>query len=113
MVSKEFTVAVMVSDAKKSAKWYRETLGFETSDEGHWVTAWAADANWKLHLCEGKLEPGNTGIALYSEDLKGEVARLKTRGAKFAQDYKKTQWGESAAIKDPDGNEIWVFQGSP
>jgi predicted enzyme related to lactoylglutathione lyase len=113
MVSNEFSVAVMVSDAKKSAKWYREMLKFETSEEGHWVTAWPKGANWKLHLCQGELEPGNTGIALYSEDLKGEAAKLKARGVKFTQGYSKSQWGENATIADPDGNEITLSQGSP
>ncbi|MDG7006452.1 MAG: hypothetical protein JRM86_05905, partial [Nitrososphaerota archaeon] len=68
MLSKEFTVAVMVSDAKKSASWYADKLGFETSVEGHWVTAAPKGANCRLHLCEGKLEPGNTGIGFYSPD---------------------------------------------
>jgi len=113
MVSKEFSVAVVVSDAKKSAKWYREMLGFETSEEGHWVTTWPKGASWKLHLCEGEPEPGNTGISLYSEDVKGEAAKLKKKGAKFARDYKKTEWGENAMIEDPDGNVIWISQGSP
>ena len=113
MVTKEFSVAVMVSDAAKSAKWYREVLGFETSEEGHWVTAWPKGASGKLHLCEGELEPGNTGIAFYSDDLKAEVARLKTRGARFTQEYAKSQWGENATIADPDGNEITLSQGSP
>ena len=113
MVSSEFSVAVMVSDAKKSAKWYKETLGFLTSEEGHWVTAWPKGAEWKLHLCEGKLEPGNTGIGLYSADLKRDVAKLKKKGVKFAQDYTKTEWGEIAKIEDPDGNVFWMSMGSP
>jgi catechol 2,3-dioxygenase-like lactoylglutathione lyase family enzyme len=114
MLSKEFSVAVMVSDAKKSAAWYEEKLGFETStEEGHWVTAWPKGAKWKLHLCEGKLEPGETGIGLYSEDVKKIVADLKKKGVKFATDYTKTEWGEIARFKDPDGNIIWISKGSP
>ncbi len=114
MISKEFSIAVVVSDAKKSAAWYREKLGFETStDEGHWVTTWANGANWKIHLCEGTLEPGNTGIALYSDDVKKTVGDLKKKGVKFAMDYTKTQWGESAQVEDPDGNIIWISAGGP
>ena len=114
MISKEFSVAVVVSDAKKSAAWYKEKLGFETStDEGHWVTAWPKGASWKLHLCEGEPEPGNTGIALYSDDIKKTVAELKNKGTKLAQDYTKTQWGENAQVEDPDGNIIWITAGGP
>ena len=113
MISKDFSVAIMVSDAKKSARWYKEKLGFETSLEDHWVTAWAKGADWKLHLCEGELEPGNTGIGLYSEDLKKTVEDLKKKGVKFPKDYKKTEWGEMATLEDPDGNTFTALQGSP
>jgi predicted enzyme related to lactoylglutathione lyase len=114
MVSKLFSVAVMVADAKKSAKWYEEKLGFESSTEdGHWVTVWPKGAEWKLHLCQGKLEPGNTGIGFYSNDVKKTVADLKKKGVKFAKDYTKTDWGEIAQLEDPDGNIIWISKGSP
>jgi uncharacterized glyoxalase superfamily protein PhnB len=113
MISKEFSVAVMVSDGKKAAAWYADKLGFETSIEDHWVVAWPKGANWRLHLCEGKLEPGNTGIGLYSSDLKSTVAELKKKGVKFATDYTKTEWGEISQFKDPDGNIIWISGGGP
>jgi predicted enzyme related to lactoylglutathione lyase len=113
MLSKEFSVAIMVSDAKKAKDWYGEKLGFQTSTEDHWVTAWPKGAKWKLHLCEGELEPGNTGIGFYSDDLKGTVADLKKKGVKFAMDYTKTEWGEMAQLKDPDGNVISILPGGP
>ncbi len=114
MLSKEASMAIMVSDAKKSAAWYKDKLGFETStDEGHWVTAWPKGANWRLHLCEGDLEPGNTGVSLYTGDIKKVVADLKKKGVKFARDYTKTKWGENAMVEDPDGNVIWINAGEP
>jgi CreA protein len=109
MLSKLFTVAVMVSDAKKSAKWYEEMLGFETSNEDdHWVVARLKGADWMLHLCEGKLEPGNTGIGLYSGDVQEAVEALKKKGVIFDQDYVRADWGGNASFKDPDGNVIWI-----
>ena len=113
MLNKEFSIAVMVSDAKKSAAWYKEKLGFESSVMDHWVTVGPKGTNWKIHLCEGELEPGNTGIAVYSDDVKGAVDDLKKKGVKFAQDYKKSSWGESAQFKDPDGNIIWIYPEGP
>jgi catechol 2,3-dioxygenase-like lactoylglutathione lyase family enzyme len=114
MISKAFSVAVMVSDGKKSAAWYKDKLGFEVSTEyDHWVTAWPKGASWKLHLCEGKLEPGNTGIGFYADDVKKTVEDLKKKGVKFAIDYTKTEWGENAQLKDPDGNLIWISAGGP
>jgi predicted enzyme related to lactoylglutathione lyase len=113
MISKGFSIAVVVSDGKKAAKWYGEKLGFETSVEDHWVTAWPKGAGWKLHLCEGELEPGNTGIAFYSDDVKKTAAELKKKGVKFASEYTKTEWGENAQIEDPDGNLLWIFADGP
>jgi catechol 2,3-dioxygenase-like lactoylglutathione lyase family enzyme len=99
----------MVSDAKKSAKWYEEKLGFEISNEDdHWVIARPKGADWMLHLCEGGLEPGNTGIGFYSDDVEKTVADLKKKGVKFDQDYVKADWGGNASFKDPDGNVIWI-----
>jgi predicted lactoylglutathione lyase len=113
MLSKDFSIAVMVSNGKKSAAWFRK-LGFETSTEiEHWVTAWQKGAKWKLHLCEGELEPGNTGIAFYTDDVKKIVAEMKKKGATFSMDYTKTEWGENAQVKDPDGNLYWILKGSP
>jgi catechol 2,3-dioxygenase-like lactoylglutathione lyase family enzyme len=103
LFSKSFSVAVMVSDAKASAKWYREKLGFNSSEEGHWVTVWPKGAQWKIHLCQGKLEPGNTGIAFYCDNLAKTVKQLKAKGVKFSQDVKKEDWGTYAMIEDPDG----------
>lgn len=112
MISKSFSVAVMVTNAKKSANWYKEKLGFNVSTEEHWVTAWPKGVTWKLHLCEGKLEPGNTGIGFYSEDLKKTVSELKKKGVKFSTDYTKTEWGEMSMFDDPDGNVFWISAGS-
>lgn len=113
MLNENFSVAVMASDASKSARWYKEKLGFEISEEGHWVAAWPKGANWKLHLCKGELEPGNTGIGLYSDNVKETVEDLKKKGVKFSQDYTKTDWGEIAKFDDPDGNVIWISNGAP
>lgn len=112
MVSKYMSVAVMVSDAEKSARWYKEKLGFNAKIEDHWVTVWPRGVTWRLHLCEGELEPGNTGIGLYADDLKKAVADLKKKGVAFSQDYTKSEWGEISMFDDPDGNVFWLSQGT-
>lgn len=113
MISKQVSAAVMVSDAKKSAKWFREKLGFETSVEGHWVTVWPKGSLAKLHLCQGDLEPGNTGIGFYAKDVEKEATGLKAKGVKFTRDVTKADWGTTAMFSDPDGNVFWLSQGEP
>ncbi len=109
MISKSFSVAIMVSDAKRSAQWFKEKLGWSTSEEGHWVTAWPKGAPWKIHLCKGQLQPGNTGIALYCENLQKTAEQLKKKGVKFAKEVTKEDWGTYAMIEDPDGNVFWLM----
>src|SRR5881409_1933820 len=68
------TIALVVSDAKKSAKWYTEKLGFEIREhQGHWITVAPKTENIAFHLCEGfyPLEPGNSGISFTAKDEEG------------------------------------------
>lgn len=106
------SVAIVVSDGKKSANWFKEKLGFEVRDsEGHWITVAPKGSKLVIHLCEGdKLEPGNTGFAFYSKDVKKEEDVLRAKGVQFTQSTKKESWGTHAMFKDPDGNEFWILQ---
>lgn len=106
------SIALVVSDGQKSAKWYQEKLGFEVRDkEGHWITVALKGSNLVLHLCEGdELEPGNSGFAFYSKDAKKEEETLRKKGVEFTQPVRKESWGTVGAFKDPDGNEFWLIQ---
>ena len=112
MVSKELSVAVVVSDGKKTAKWFEESLGFEKSIEGHWVLVWPKGSTSKIHLCEGKPEPGNSGVAFYVDDAGKTAAKMKEKGVKFTRNVKKTDWGTNGMFADPDGNEFWLIEGT-
>ncbi|HZW84849.1 MAG TPA: VOC family protein [Nitrososphaerales archaeon] len=112
MVSKEFSVAVMVSDAKKTSKWFEDVVGLESSAEGHWVLVWPKGASTKIHLCEGKPDPGNTGIAFYDEDVIEKAQKMKEKGVKFTRDVKKTDWGTNGMFADADGNEYYLIEGT-
>jgi len=112
MVSSKFSVAVVVSDGKKSAKWFKEKVGFRTSAHGHWVLVWPEGAATKIHLCEGKPDPGNTGIAFYVKDPRKASGEMKAKGVKFTHPVKKEDWGVNGMFADPDGNEYWLIGGS-
>lgn len=106
------SVALVVSDGQKSAKWYQEKLGFELRDkEGHWITVAPKGTDLLLHLCEGEeLEPGNTGFAFYVKDAKKEEDALRRKGVEFSEPVHKTSWGTYGMFKDPDGNEFYLYQ---
>ncbi|HLE55008.1 MAG TPA: VOC family protein [Thermoplasmata archaeon] len=104
------SVAVVVSDAKKSAKWYHDKLGFQIRDqEGHWITVGPKGASIDIHLCAGDaLEPGNTGFGFVSKDVAKEQKELEAKGVKFTVPTKHESWGTYAMFADPDGNEFWI-----
>jgi uncharacterized glyoxalase superfamily protein PhnB len=111
------SVPVLVKDAKKAAKWYTEKLGFEVSEEGHWVTVKPKESEMLIHLCEkcddweSDCPGGNTGIYLDSEDKERTYKELKARGVQFKVDLTEAPWapgGKYAILKDLDGNEFWM-----
>jgi catechol 2,3-dioxygenase-like lactoylglutathione lyase family enzyme len=107
------SIALVVSDAKKSAKWYAEKLGFEIRDhQGHWITVGPKNENLSFHLCEGfyPLEPGNSGISFLSKDVKKEEAALRRQGVEFTTPTTKADWATYAMFKDPDGNEFYLIE---
>jgi len=111
MVSDAFSVAVVVSDAKKSAKWFEDVVGLRSSADGHWVLVWPRGASARIHLCEGKPDPGNTGIAFYVKDIETKAKKMKAKGAKFTHDVTKSSWGTNAMFADADGNEYHLIEG--
>ena len=110
MIKKIVDMAVMVSDAAAAAKWYSEKLGFKTvSSEGHWITVAPEGSQTVLHLCEAKLEPGNTGIAFSSDDIDRTYEELTSRGVEFTSKPEDKGWGKFAMFRDPSGNEFWLL----
>ncbi len=104
-------MAVVVSNANKSADWYKEKLGLEIRDKmGHWVTVAPKGSEIVLHLCETTpLETGNTGIAFRVDDLDKTYKEMSSRGVEFTKEPTKEEWGTFAMFKDPDGNEFWLM----
>lgn len=90
MIDEVYSVAVMVTHRKKSADWYKQNLGFkvETEAEDHWTVVGPNGSGSSFHLCEGQLEPGNTGILLLTNDFEVTVQELKKRGVEFTQEPK-------------------------
>jgi catechol 2,3-dioxygenase-like lactoylglutathione lyase family enzyme len=109
------SVAVVVSDKRRSLEWYTRNLGLDVILEmDHWITVGRKGHGGVLHLCQTSdydtslpPESGNTGIQLL---LPGEFAAacaaLEANGVRFTNPATKSEWGWWATIADPDGNEI-------
>ncbi len=106
--------AVAVSDAKASARWWQEKLGFAVHVVGggdHAVMVAPPGDRFILHLCEGfeSVQPGNSGIAFVTDDIDGLVRRMRSAGVPFPEPLKKESWGGMAKFADPDGNVYWLL----
>jgi len=131
MINGVGSVAVLVEDARKSAQWYRDKLGFEiVGIEGHTVFVRPRGSRTLLHLCgrcdawEQDRPGGRTGIWLQCgnvvvrrdkktglvtpvsrpEDVEKAYRDLKKKGVEFSEELTTTSWGKYAILKDPDGN---------
>jgi catechol 2,3-dioxygenase-like lactoylglutathione lyase family enzyme len=106
-------VAVTVTDAEISARWWKEKLGFATHTIGppgsHAVMVAPPGDRFLLHLCENfeKVDPGNTGIAFVTDDLKAAVEQLERSGVRFVE--KAEDGGSTVKFADPDGNIFWLI----
>jgi catechol 2,3-dioxygenase-like lactoylglutathione lyase family enzyme len=108
-------VAVVVSDAKSSAKWWTENLGFSTytvGGSGHATLVAPPGERFILHLCQGfaPLEPGDTGIAFVTDQMDTLVARMTAGDVEFPVPPQKEKWGRMAKFADPDGNIFWLLE---
>lgn len=132
MITGVGSISVLVHDAKKSAKWYHDKLGFEIlGTEGHTVFVKPKGSqSLLLHLCgrcdawENDQPGGRTGIWLQcgkmtirKDEKTGQVLpasnpkevektyiELKKKGVEFSEELTTTDWGKYAILKDPDGN---------
>lgn len=108
-------VAVVVSDGKEAARFWKEKLDFEVrSQDGHWVTVAPRGANVVLHLCGSTarepVDPGNTGIGFDAPDVAKVEEQLRARGVRITTPTTKAAWGTFMMFADPDGNEFWVSE---
>jgi catechol 2,3-dioxygenase-like lactoylglutathione lyase family enzyme len=109
-------VAVIVSNASESAKWWTKNLGFATytvgGGRGHAVLVAPPGERFVLHLCEGfaPLEPGDTGIAFLTDDMDELSARMAKGAVRFPEPPRKETWGRMAKFADPDGNIFWLLE---
>jgi catechol 2,3-dioxygenase-like lactoylglutathione lyase family enzyme len=114
------SVAVVVSDKKRSVDWYTRNLGLDLIDEqDHWITVGRKGNPGVLHLCQTSdfdtsipAESGNTGIMFHIPgDFFAACDRLAENGVKFSAPATKSEWGTWAMVADPDGNEICLMSG--
>lgn len=106
--------SVPVSDQDRARDFYVHTLGFDlVSDtriapEMRWVLVSPPGSQTAITLVtwfESMLPGSVKGIVLESDDLGGEIERLRVLGVTIGEP-ERAPWGTFVTFDDPDGNGI-------
>lgn len=122
MISELTHVTVLVEDTDEAIEWYAEKLDFEKrADEefapgARWVTVAPEGGDTEIVLQEpteeffddaaelrSRIGEGTTWV-LDTDDCRGTVADLKSRGVTVTSEPEETPWGVSAMFEDLYGN---------
>ena len=111
-------VGVPVSDQQRALEFYTQQLGFRVitdqpfDDEQRWIELGIGRSGAGIALFT---PPGQadrigsfTGISFVADDVMATCRDLAKRGVRFVQEPKQADWGTSAIIADPDGNQFVV-----
>ena len=111
-------VSVYVSDPDKAIDFFVNKLGFElVSDdqfgEGQrWVQVKTPEGQTSITISKASefgMTLGNyAGLVFHSDDVRGTVADLKSKGVEITEEPSEQMWGVQAQFKDPDGNSYVI-----
>ena len=114
MIKKVAFIGHRVQDMARAKKFYGELLGLEKTAEyeGKWC---------EFDTPEGKtialdtFSPDGTPpyMALETDDIEAELARLKQAGVEVLMDVRDNKVCKMAIIKDSEGNGLMLHQMSP
>jgi lactoylglutathione lyase len=106
-------VILLVSDMKRSTKFYRETLGMKLKQQSKdWTEFSEGGTVLALHPSgRKKIKKNNSMLVGFSvSDFDDVVSALKKKKAKFYKKPKDEPFGKHAIIQDPDGHLISIVQ---
>jgi catechol 2,3-dioxygenase-like lactoylglutathione lyase family enzyme len=113
MFSRIGAVILLVSDLKKSVKFYRDVLGMEMKEKSKdWVEFSTRGTVIALHPSRRKrFKKNNSMLVGFSvSDFDDVCSGLKKKRVKFYKKPKQESFGKHAIIQDPDGHLISIMQ---
>ena len=108
-------VSLAVSDQDRARDFYVDVLGFDLVSDAElgpgmrWVQVRPPGAATSIALVTwfATMQPGAVkGTVLESDDLDGDVARLRSLGVAIDGDVQQAPWGRFVTFDDPDGNGL-------
>ncbi len=108
-------LSIPVTDQDRARSFYVEALGLElvrdmTMGPGQrWVQLRPAGAETSITLVtwfESMTAGSLTGLVLETDDLEGDVTRLRDHGVVIDDGIRERPWGRFVEFADPDGNRL-------
>jgi catechol 2,3-dioxygenase-like lactoylglutathione lyase family enzyme len=109
-------VSVPVRDQQRSLEFYTEKLGFRVitdqpfGPDQRWIELGVGKSGAGITLFTPPGQEGRigqfTGISLLADDVLTTYRELTRKGVKFAREPQVEDWGTSAILLDPDGNQF-------
>jgi lactoylglutathione lyase len=106
-------VILLVSDMKRSTKFYRDTLGMKLKEQSKdWTEFSEGGTVLALHPAKRKkIKKNNSMLVGFNvSDFDDVIDGLKKKKAKFYKKPKDEPFGKHAIIQDPDGHLISIVQ---
>ena len=114
MIKKVAFIGHRVQDMARAKKFYGELLGLEMSAEyeSKWCEFETPDGK-TIGLDSFSPEGTPPYMALETDDIEAEVARLKQAGVEVLMDVRDNKVCKMAIIKDSEGNGVMLHQIAP
>ena len=110
------SVSIPVRDQDRALEFYTKTLGCRIITDSpfdgtqRWIELGFPRADTKLVLFtapgQEKMIGGFMNITFMADDVEATARELRQRGVEFVQEPQRADWGTSAILKDPDGNQF-------
>ncbi|NQU11981.1 VOC family protein [bacterium] len=104
-----------VSDLNRACEFYQNALGLDLAykdEESQWAEVNLGAVHLGLHQAEPFGGGRNPFISLAVDDLEATVAALKQRGVEFVGEVTSQPFGRQVTVRDPDGNQFELVEGS-
>lgn len=114
MIAGVANVWMPVEDIGRAKKFYSETLELSVvKDDGDWVEFESDGVRVALNGREKRGAGADGGPVLTFQpegSLDSAVEDLKGRGVNFPGEISDHEWGRVATFRDPEGNEIQLYE---
>ena len=113
--------SIPVTDQDRARSFYVDQLGFDVlvdrpmGPDARWLQLGPPGSETSVALVTwfDTMPPGAAdGIVLETDDLEGDVDRLRERGVAIDGDIEERPWGRYVTFTDPDGNGL-ILQTPP